>query len=138
MRGTHKVKERDMAIQLNHTIVYAKDSKASAEFLAELLGLPEPKPFSHFWVVAPTNEVSLDFLQRPGEIAAQHYAFLVDDAEFDEIFGRITERGLTYWADPMHQEHGVINTRDGGRGCYFDDPNGHNLEILTRPYGSGG
>lgn len=137
-RGTHEVKERDMAVQLNHTIVQAKDRKASAEFLADLLGLPEPKPFGPFYVVAPSNDVSLDFMDHGGEITAQHYAFLVSEAEFDEIFGRITARGLAYWADPMHQEAGVINTRDGGRGCYFDDPNGHNLEILTRPYGSGG
>ena len=126
-----------MAIQLNHTIVHAKDRKASAEFLAELLGLPEPVPFGPFSVVAPSNDVSLDFMDTEGEISSQHYAFLVDDAEFDEIFGRITTRGMTYWADPAHQQPGVINTRDGGRGCYFDDPNGHNLEILTRPYGSG-
>lgn len=126
-----------MAIQLNHTIVHAQDRKASAEFLAELLGLPEPKPFGPFYVVAPANDVSLDFMDTAGEITPQHYAFLVDDDEFDEIFGRITARGLTYWADPAHQQEGVINTRDGGRGCYFDDPNGHNLEILTRPYGSG-
>ncbi|HEY4021920.1 MAG TPA: VOC family protein [Pseudonocardiaceae bacterium] len=126
-----------MAVQLNHTIVHAKDRKASAEFLAELLGLPEPKPFGPFYVVSPTNDVSLDFLEHAGQITSQHYAFLVDDAEFDEIFGRISGRGITYWADPAHQDEGVINTRDGGRGCYFNDPDGHNLEILTRPYGSG-
>ena len=126
-----------MAVQLNHTIVQAKDRNASAEFLAELLGLPAPTTFGPFAVVAPSNDVSLDFLQHTGDITPQHYAFLVDDTEFDEIFGRITQRGITYWADPAHQEKGVINTRDGGRGCYFDDPNGHNLEILTRPYGSG-
>ena len=126
-----------MAVQLNHTIVLAKDRDASAEFLADLLGLPAPTTFGPFAIVAPTNDVSLDFMAHSGDITAQHYAFLVSDAEFDEIFGRITDRGITYWADPAHQEKGVINTRDGGRGCYFDDPNGHNLEILTRPYGSG-
>jgi catechol 2,3-dioxygenase-like lactoylglutathione lyase family enzyme len=126
-----------MAVQLNHTIVLAKDRNASAEFLADLLGLPAPTTFGPFSIVAPTNDVSLDFMEHRGQITAQHYAFLVDDTEFDEIFGRITARGIPYWADPTHQEGGVINTRDGGRGCYFDDPNGHNLEILTRPYGSG-
>jgi catechol 2,3-dioxygenase-like lactoylglutathione lyase family enzyme len=126
-----------MAVQLNHTIVQAKDRKASAAFLADLLGLPAPTEFGPFSIVAPSNDVSLDFIEHHGDIATQHYAFLVDDTEFDQILGRITDRGLTYWADPAHQEQGVINTRDGGRGCYFDDPNGHNLEILTRPYGSG-
>ena len=126
-----------MAVQLNHTIVLAKDRDASAEFLAEILGLPKPTTFGPFAVVAPTNDVSLDYLAHTGEITPQHYAFLVDDTECDEICGRITACGIPYWADPAHQEPNVINTRDGGRGCYFDDPNGHNLEILTRPYGSG-
>ncbi|GAB3976867.1 hypothetical protein GCM10029978_064960 [Actinoallomurus acanthiterrae] len=71
-------------------------------------------------------------------IDPQHYAFLVSEEEFDAIFGRIQEAGVTYYADPFHQEPGRINHLDGGRGAYFSDPNGHNLEIITRPYGSGG
>jgi catechol 2,3-dioxygenase-like lactoylglutathione lyase family enzyme len=126
-----------MAVQLNHTIVAARDSRASAEFLAEVLGLPAPETFGPFVMVQPTNDVTLDFMATDAEIHTQHYAFLVSEDEFDEIFGRIQGRGLDYWADPYHREPGVINTRDGGRGIYFDDPNGHNLEILTRPYGSG-
>ena len=68
----------------------------------------------------------------------QHYAFLVDDPDFDDIFGRIKERDLPYWADPFRRYPGEINTNDGGRGVYWEDPNGHLLEIITRPYGSGG
>jgi catechol 2,3-dioxygenase-like lactoylglutathione lyase family enzyme len=127
-----------MAIQLNHTIVMSRDKRASAEFLAGILGLPAPVPFGPFLVVQAANAVSLDFVEVGGKITPQHYAFLVSENEFDEIFGRIRAQGLTYWADPGHHEAGVINTRDGGRGLYFDDPSGHNLEILTRPYGSGG
>jgi hypothetical protein len=67
----------------------------------------------------------------------QHYAFLVSDAEFDQIFGRIQERGLDYWADPYRSRYKEINHNDGGRGVYWDDPDGHALEIITRPYGSG-
>ena len=84
------------------------------------------------------NDVSLDFAESSGPIAAQHYAFLVGDEEFDAAFGRIRDQGLTYWADPGRRHRGVINHRDGGRGLYFEDPDGHLLEILTRPYGSGG
>jgi catechol 2,3-dioxygenase-like lactoylglutathione lyase family enzyme len=84
------------------------------------------------------NEVTLDFMDADGEITPQHYAFLISEAEFDEIFARIRERKLPYWADPTQHQRGEINTRDGGRGVYFEDPNGHLLEILTRPYGSGG
>jgi catechol 2,3-dioxygenase-like lactoylglutathione lyase family enzyme len=126
-----------MAVQLNHTIVAARDRKASADFLAEILGLPAPKPFGPFLVVDADNGVSLDFMAADGEITTQHYAFLVSETEFDEIFGRIRERGLPYWADPYHHQAGQINTNDGGRGVYWDDPNGHSLEIITRPYGSG-
>ncbi len=126
-----------MAVQLNHTVVAARDKQVSADFLAEILGLSTPAPFGPFMMVQADNEVTLDFIDSGGEIVSQHYAFLVSDGEFDEIFGRIRERELSYWADPYHREPGEINTRDGGRGLYFDDPDGHNLEILTRPYGSG-
>ncbi len=126
-----------MAVQLNHTIVSAHDKQASADFLAGILGLSTPAPFGPFVMVQTDNEVTLDFVDSAGEIVPQHYAFLVGDGEFEEIFGRIREREISYWADPYHREPGEINTRDGGRGLYFDDPDGHNLEILTRPYGSG-
>jgi catechol 2,3-dioxygenase-like lactoylglutathione lyase family enzyme len=127
-----------MPVELNHTIVAARDKRASAEFLATILGLPAPAPFGPFLVVRAANDVSLDFLDADGEITPQHYAFLVGEAEFDEIFGRIRERRLPYWADPFKRRPDEINTRDGGRGIYFEDPDGHLLEILTRPYGSGG
>ncbi len=127
-----------MAVQLNHTIVSARDKQVSATFLAEILGLPAPVPFGPFLGVEVDNDVTLDFIDTDGEITSQHYAFLISEDEFDEIFGRIRERGLSYWADPGRKHPGDINTRDGGRGVYFEDPSGHFLEILTRPYGSGG
>jgi len=127
-----------MPVQPNHTLVAAHDRRASATFLAEMLGLPAPVPFGPFLGVKVDNDVTLDFMDAGGEITPQHYAFLISEREFDEIFGRIRERGLSYWADPFRREPGKINTRDGGRGVYFEDPNGHLLEILTRPYGSGG
>ena len=127
-----------MAVSLNHTIVLSHDKRESARFLSDILGLPSPEPFGPFLAVQADNDVALDFMDDHGEIVSQHYAFLVGDDEFDEIFGRIRDRGLRYWADPAHRQPGEINTRDGGRGVYFEDPNGHNLEILTRPYGTGG
>lgn len=125
-----------MTVRLNHTIVAAHDKQSSATFLTEILGLPGPSRFSHFAVVQ-IGDTSLDYADTDDEITPQHYAFLVSETEFDEIFGRIRERGLTYWADPGRRERDRINTRDHGRGLYFEDPNGHLLEILTRPYGSG-
>jgi catechol 2,3-dioxygenase-like lactoylglutathione lyase family enzyme len=126
-----------MAVQLNHTIVLARDQQSSAAFLVDLLGLPEPTRFGPFLVVQTANDVSLDVLAEPGPIHSQHYAFLVTEEEFDEIFDRIRARGLDFWADPYHQEPGQINHNDGGRGLYWSDPDGHSLEIITRPYGSG-
>jgi catechol 2,3-dioxygenase-like lactoylglutathione lyase family enzyme len=126
-----------MTVELNHTIVPARDKIASAMFLADLLGLPAPTTFGPFLGVTLGNGVELDFLETSDDIHPQHYAFLVSEAEFDTIFDRIRALDLQYWADPHHQEPGEINTRDGGRGVYFDDPNGHVLELLTRPYGSG-
>ena len=123
-----------MPVQLNHTIVAAHDRHASATFLTELLGLAPPVGFGPFAVVELANEVSLDFLDDP-EVKPRHYAFLVSEEEFDEIFGRIRARGLPYWADPFEQHPGEINTNDGGRGVYWKDPDGHVLEIITRPYG---
>lgn len=127
-----------MVVELNHTIVAARDPQGSASFMAELLGLPAPTRYGPFMVVEAANRVSLDFMHTDEEVTSQHYAFLVTEAEFDEIFGRITTRGLSHWADPGRRRAGEINTRDGGRGVYFEDPEGHLLEILTRPYGSGG
>lgn len=127
-----------MTVEFNHTIIWARDSKASAAFLAKILGLPAPVRWGPFEVVTTANGVSLDFMDGRDEIHSRHFAFLVSDGEFDDIFGRIRERGLSYWADPARNKVGEINHHDGGRGVYFEDPNGHLLEILTRPYGGGG
>ena len=136
--GRRAGKTCGVSVHLNHTIVSCRDQQRSAAFLSGILGLPPAIRFGHFLVVAADNDVSLDFAERSGPIAAQHYAFLVGDEEFDAAFGRIRDQGLTYWADPGRRQRGVINHRDGGRGLYFEDPDSHLLEILTRPYGSGG
>jgi catechol 2,3-dioxygenase-like lactoylglutathione lyase family enzyme len=128
-----------MAISFNHTIIAARDRQQSADFFTELFGLPAARPFGPFLAVEINHGVSLDYAQvAPGEdVHPQHYAFLVSEDEFDAIYGRIGERGLQHWADPHGQHPGQINHNDGGRGVYFQDPSGHYLEILTRPYGSG-
>jgi catechol 2,3-dioxygenase-like lactoylglutathione lyase family enzyme len=126
-----------VSIELNHTIVWCRDQARSATFLAEILGRPAPTRYGPFHVVEVDNAVSLDFHETDADIAPQHYAFLIGEEQFDSIFGRIKERGVGYWADPARRKPGEINRRDGGRGVYFEDPDGHFLEILTRPYGSG-
>jgi hypothetical protein len=127
-----------MAVELNHTIVASRDAEAGAGWLAELLDLPAAKRFGPFMVVEVANGVSLDFATTDQGIHAQHYAFLITEAEFDRVYGRIRDRGMEHWADPTQSRPGEINTNDGGRGVYFRSPDGHFLEVLTRPYGSGG
>jgi len=126
-----------MTAQLNHTIVWAKDQHASARFLTDMLGLPPPSRVAHFDVVELDNGVSLDFAAAERAITPQHYAFLIGEADFDAVLGRIRERKLDHWADPARRRPGEINTHDGGRGVYFPDPDGHLLEVITRPYGGG-
>jgi catechol 2,3-dioxygenase-like lactoylglutathione lyase family enzyme len=125
-----------MPAELNHTIVWCHDKHRSAAFLAEMLGLPAPRTFFHFEIVDAANGVSLDFMEKDGPIALQHYAFLVSDAEFDAGMARIVDQELTYWADPARTQPGTINHHFGGRGVYFEDPDGHLLELITKPYGS--
>jgi catechol 2,3-dioxygenase-like lactoylglutathione lyase family enzyme len=124
-----------MSAQLNHTIVWCRDKAVSAGFLAEMLGRPAPGAFGPFAVVGLDNGVSMDFHDTVEAIRPQHYAFLIDEADFDAVFGRIKSKGLDYWADPARRRPGEINHNDGGRGVYFPDPDGHFLEVITRPYG---
>ena len=125
-----------MTVAFNHTIVYATDKHHSAEFLANMLGLPKPQAMWSFMTVALDNGVALDFATADGPISPQHYAFLVSEEDFDGIFARIQDQGIPCWADPGRSRPQQINTNDGGRGVYFDGPDGHFLEAITRPYGS--
>jgi catechol 2,3-dioxygenase-like lactoylglutathione lyase family enzyme len=129
--------DRNVSVQFNHTIVWCRDKEKSATFLTEVFDLPAPTRFGPFLVVRLNNGVSLDFYEIDSKISSQHYAFLIDEDNFDEIFARIRGRALQHWADPGKLRADEINRNDGGRGIYFEDPDGHLLEIITRPYGSG-
>ncbi|MGH9344733.1 MAG: VOC family protein [Terriglobia bacterium] len=119
-----------MSIILNHTIVPVRDKRTAAKFLADLLGL-EVREVSHFAAVRINDELTLDF-DDSENFDSHHYAFLVNDQRFDEIFGRIKEHAISYAADPFHREVGQINHRKGGRGFYFRDTNSHIYEVMTR------
>ena len=127
-----------MSVQLNHTIVACHDQQRSAAFLTGILGLPPASRFGHFLVVEADNGVSLDFSETSGEIASQHYAFLVGEEEFEAAFGRIRERDLAYWADPGQTRRGEVSHRDGGRGLYFTDPDGLLMQLQDVTYCGGG
>ena len=126
-----------MTIRLDHTIVAARDGEVSARWFAELFGLAPPIPFSVFWQVSLPDGVDLDFdtYGADATFTTSHYAFRVDEAEFDAILGRILSRGIDHWADPGRKRAREINHHDGGRGVYFADPDDHLLEIITVPYG---
>jgi catechol 2,3-dioxygenase-like lactoylglutathione lyase family enzyme len=129
----------DMPVQLNHTIVHARDRQESAEFLAGILGLEVGSAWGPFLPVVTENDVALDFVtSTAAQITTQHYAFLISEAEFDAAFARIQQAGITYYPSPRLDHPNEINHNDGGRGLYFLDPSGHAMEIITRPYGSGG
>ena len=147
-----------MSVELNHTIVHVKDRWAAAREVGGVLGLPEAQAYGPFAELKLDNAASLDFMDTEGDIHGQHYAFLVSEGEFDLILGRLRDDGRQWWADPFkrrpheinHEDGGrewwadpfkrqphQINHDDGGRGLYWEGPDGHWLEIITRPYGSG-
>lgn len=126
-----------MAVEFNHTIVPASDAQASARWWADLLGLADPVHWGPFWQVCTANGVDFDFEVSEQSPRTLHYAFLITEDEFDAVYGRIRERGIAHYADPAGRRPDQINHADGGRGVYFPDPDGHWLEIITRPYGSG-
>ena len=124
-----------MTIELNHTIVHATDPRGSARFLADILGVPARPRWGPFFPVVIDHGLALDYIEDPGPFTAQHYAFLVSGDVFDAAHRRLTDGDIAIWADPHKQEPGRINHNDGGRGVYFEDLDGHLMELLTVPYG---
>ncbi len=123
-----------MAIELNHIIIPAKDARASAKFLAGILGVKVEREWGHFVPVRTQNGVTLDF-SEDDDFRPHHCAFLVSEAEFDAALARLKRSGAAFYANHRREGRGEINRLYGGRGVYFDDPSGHLFEIITRPYG---
>lgn len=125
-----------MPVELNHTVVLARDNRQGADFLASILGVEVGPKMGPFITMPLANNVTLDFYTvdvRPEALA--HFAFLVSEREFDECFERLETLGVAFYADPQLSRSGAINHHDGGRGVYFLDPTGNTMEIITRPYG---
>jgi catechol 2,3-dioxygenase-like lactoylglutathione lyase family enzyme len=120
-----------MPISLNHTIVPSRDKENSARFFARIFGLEYRGPMGHFAPVHVNDSLSLDWDDRDS-FEPHHYAFMISEPEFDEIFSRLKAEGVVYGSGPRTPTDGEINTRHGGRGLYFCDPDGHLLEIMTR------
>jgi len=121
-----------MPLTLNHTIVPSHSKEESARFFARIFGLNYTGPAGHFAQVRVNGDLAFDWDNRD-KFESHHYAFVVSDPEFDSIFGRLKDEGVTYGSGPGSSTDGQINTRRGGRGLYFADPDGHLLEIMTVP-----
>jgi len=131
-----------MTIRLDHTIVPAKDKVASAQFFADIFGLTVTND-GHFEKVQINESLTFDFADEPEASGvagldqkssrSHHYAFHVSDADFDAIFSRVKAKGIRYGSGPFSHTDGKINERRSGRGFYFEDPNGHLLEVMTVP-----
>lgn len=122
-----------MPITLDHTIVPSRDKEAGARFIARMFGLDYEGPWGHFAPVQVNDKLSLDWDDRT-EFESHHYAFLVEDAEFDEILGRVQGEGVAYGSGPNSQDDMEINNRHLGRGFYFRDADGHSWEVITHTY----
>jgi catechol 2,3-dioxygenase-like lactoylglutathione lyase family enzyme len=124
--------------ELNHLIVWCKDKRRGAAHVVEILGLEPARDFAgQFLMVDMGNGASLDYADwEGGDITPQHLAFLISEKEFDAAYARIQAAQIEHWADPSKRTPGEINHHDGGRGVYWDDPDGHLLEIITKPYGA--
>jgi catechol 2,3-dioxygenase-like lactoylglutathione lyase family enzyme len=122
-----------MTIRLDHTIVPARDKIASARFFAGIFGLRVKADAGYFAQVQVNERLTFDFADEPGPVQSHHYAFHVSDAEFEAIFSRVKAKAIPYGSEPHSHTDGQINTRRGGRGFYFEDLDGHLLEVMTVP-----
>jgi catechol 2,3-dioxygenase-like lactoylglutathione lyase family enzyme len=120
-----------MTIMLNHTIVPARDKAAAAKFFADMFGLKRGRS-GHFAPVKVNKTLTLLF-DDDAKFDSHHYAFHVSNREFDAILRRVKKANLAFGSAPWSLEDGELNDWNGGRGVYFRDPNGHVLELMTRP-----
>jgi catechol 2,3-dioxygenase-like lactoylglutathione lyase family enzyme len=125
------IKETPMAITLNHTIVPARDKVAAAGFFARVFGL-KPGRADHFAPARVNKSLTLLF-DTDSKFESHHLAFHVGDREFDAILNRVKEAGIAFGSAPWSLEDGKLNDWNGGRGFYFQDPDGHVLELMTAP-----
>ena|GEM_PF-124358 len=131
---SHQGRGKKMSIELNHIVVHVKDRWASAHFLANILGVEVGAEWARFAPVTTANGVTIDFGEAK-DFRPQHCAFLVSEPEFDAALARIKASGAKFYAEFDGTGVGQTNGLYGGRGVYFDDPNGHKFELITRPYG---
>ena len=124
-----------MTLELDHVIVSARDQRAAARRLAELLGVPWSEsgvgPFSPVYV---NDGLTLDFIDDDGPFPVQHFCFRVDEETFDAILARLSAAGVAYRSSVRGPQDGAVNTAWGGRMVYWNEPDGHHWEMHTVSY----
>ncbi|MCS0657995.1 VOC family protein [Massilia terrae] len=124
-----------MSVELDHFIVPSHNRAASARKLAELLGVDwQETIFGIFSPVYLNNGLTLDFIETEESYPVHHYCFRVSDEDFDAILHRIQTAGIEYRSQVRGPVDMKISTDYGGRGIYWNEPDGHQWEMLTVSY----
>ncbi len=124
-----------MRIELDHTIVPARDRIAAARQLASLLGVPWAETsFGWFSPVYVNEGLTLDFIQTDDPFPVYHFCFRVNDPDFDAILARLQAAGIAYRSSVRGRDDGKVSTDHGGRLVYWNAPEGHQWEMLTASY----
>ena len=124
-----------MPVELDHTLVPSHHAVASARQLAELLDVPWAEagagPFSPVYI---NNGLTLDFIQTADPFPVYHFCFRVSPQAFDAILGRIQAAGIAYRSSVRGPDDRKVNTDSGGSMVYWNEPDGHQWEMLTVSY----
>lgn len=124
-----------MTIDLDHTIVPSRNRVAAARQLAELLDVPwAPAALGHFAAVYVNDGLTLDFIDTDEAFPIYHFCFRVDDARFDAILERLRAAGIAWRSTVRGPVDHDVDTSFGGRGLYWNEPDGHQWEMLTVSY----
>ena len=124
-----------MSVQLDHTIVFARERRKAAALIAAILDVPWAESgIGPFCPVYVNDGLTLDVDELDHAVPIQHFCFRVDDAAFDGIVARLAARGIAIRSTPHGPVDGKINTAHGGRIVYWSEPDGHVWEALTVSY----
>ena len=124
-----------MSVHLDHLMVPSRDKVASAKLLAELLGVPwSPTGVGPFAPVYVNEGLTIDFDEWSEPLPQIHYCFRVSPREFDAILERIKAARIAYRSNVHGPVDFKIDTEQGGSIVYWNEPDGHQWEMLTVSY----
>lgn len=124
-----------MTVHIDHLTVPSRDKKAAAKLLAELLGVPWSETgIGAFAPVYVNAGLTLDFDEWTSHVPLLHYCFRVGEEDFDAILGRIRAAGIPFRSRVHGPVDFAVDTAHGGRIVYWNEPDGHQWEMLTVSY----